>query len=349
MFYLPGVLKGLDGRWARKAVLSAIRTLDGESAIDVIDAHFGYPEGVGCTMAAARLGLPVFITMRGLERQVLEHRWRASQLVQGFNRCDGIICVSRSLQEIAVGQGVDPRKIRVIPNAVEREVFHPGPRDKSQPASASVSINAWSSPSGCSCTAKASTCSWRPSPGCGRSTRDCGWPSSAAGRRARISGADRPADRRARDRGLHRLPGPQPPERVADWLRAADLFALPTYDKGGCNAVLEALACGLPVVTTDVGDNATRVAPPRRGLLVPRGDAGALAEAINAGLGRTWDRDEIARHDADYTWEEVARRTAFSSENVSVWPVARITDRIHDAWAIGHNVSWIPGRSMQPA
>src|SRR5262245_20796826 len=48
MFYLPGVLKGLDSHWVKKAVLKAVRTTDPGLFPDLLDAHFGYPEGVGC-------------------------------------------------------------------------------------------------------------------------------------------------------------------------------------------------------------------------------------------------------------------------------------------------------------
>ena len=107
-----------------------------------------------------------------------------------------------------------------------------------------------------------------------------------------------------------RLTGAQPPETVARWLQAADVFALSTYDEGCCNAILEAMACGLPVVTTPAGDNATLVAPPRRGFIVPTGWSDALCEALETALRATWDRESIASYAADYSWEEVARRTA---------------------------------------
>ena len=53
--------------------------------------------------------------------------------------------------------------------------------------------------------------------------------------------------------------GTLPPQEIAGWLQAADVFALATHREGCCNAVLEALACGIPVVTTPAGDNAVVV------------------------------------------------------------------------------------------
>ena len=52
--------------------------------------------------------------------------WRGSQLLWALKECTGIICVSHSLKDLAVAHGIDPGKIRVIPNAVDRELFRPG-------------------------------------------------------------------------------------------------------------------------------------------------------------------------------------------------------------------------------
>ena len=58
MFYLPGVLKGLDGRWVQRAVVAAMGEIERDPPFDVIDAHFGYPEGVGGVRAALGAGTP---------------------------------------------------------------------------------------------------------------------------------------------------------------------------------------------------------------------------------------------------------------------------------------------------
>ena len=102
----------------------------------------------------------------------------------------------------------------------------------------------------------------------------------------------------------------QSPEQVATWLRAADVFALSTFDEGCCNAVLEAMACGLPVITTPVGDNARLVDPPHRGFIVPVNDAEALASALSAALATDWDRETISQFESHYTWDEAARMTS---------------------------------------
>jgi sugar transferase (PEP-CTERM/EpsH1 system associated) len=71
---------------------------------------------------------------------------------------------------------------------------------------------------------------------------------------------------------------------VPAWLRAFDLFALPSRSEGISNTILEAMACGLPVVATRVGGNAELVDAPVTGVLVPAGDEAALADALLAAL-----------------------------------------------------------------
>ncbi|MFK4005290.1 glycosyltransferase [Qipengyuania sp. NPDC077563] len=68
---------------------------------------------------------------------------------------------------------------------------------------------------------------------------------------------------------------------VADWLPGIDLLVLPSaWGEGFPNVLGEALACGVPVVATDVGDSARIVG--HHGLVVPRKDTGALTQALLA-------------------------------------------------------------------
>ncbi len=67
---------------------------------------------------------------------------------------------------------------------------------------------------------------------------------------------------------------------VPDFLRAADLFVHPSREEGFSNAILEAMAAGLPVTAFDVGGNPEAVEEGVTGLLAPARDAGALSEAI---------------------------------------------------------------------
>jgi glycosyltransferase involved in cell wall biosynthesis len=75
---------------------------------------------------------------------------------------------------------------------------------------------------------------------------------------------------------------------VAPWMRAFDVMALPsTGNEGVPQALMQAMACGIPVVTTPVGAIPELVRDAETGLLVPAGDRSALADAIDRLLGNT--------------------------------------------------------------
>jgi glycosyltransferase involved in cell wall biosynthesis len=92
--------------------------------------------------------------------------------------------------------------------------------------------------------------------------------------------------RRVAERGLEqrvRFAGPS--ERVEDYLRAGDLFVFPSQFEALGIALVEAAACGLPAVASRTGGIVDVVEEGRSGLLVPPGDAAALAAALDALAG----------------------------------------------------------------
>ncbi len=78
---------------------------------------------------------------------------------------------------------------------------------------------------------------------------------------------------------------------IARILAAGDLFVLPSHEEGFSNALLEAMASGLPVIASAVGGNPEALENGTLGLLVPPGNAAALAAAI----GRLLDDPAHAR------------------------------------------------------
>ncbi len=74
------------------------------------------------------------------------------------------------------------------------------------------------------------------------------------------------------------LPGER--DDIPEVMQGFDCFVLPSLAEGISNTILEAMACGLPVVATDVGGNRELVRPGRTGELVPATDAAAMARHI---------------------------------------------------------------------
>jgi glycosyltransferase involved in cell wall biosynthesis len=208
---------------------------------------------------------------------------------------------------VAAGLGVAPGRIRVIPNGVDAERFSPRDRGEARralglPEDRPILLSVGGLNPG-----KGHHRVVELLPALLRSHPDLLYV---------VVGGERPGDssrplieRLVRERGLQRhvlLAGERPHGEVPLWNAAADLCCLATRSEGWANVLLEALACGLPVVSTRVGGNAEIVSHEGLGLLVPPEDDGALAQAILEALGRRWDREAIVAHARLHSWEAAA-------------------------------------------
>ena len=93
---------------------------------------------------------------------------------------------------------------------------------------------------------------------------------------------------------------------------------LATSNEGWANVFLEAMACGLPVVTTDVGGNREVVNDDSLGFITPLGDPEALADAIRRALATQWDRQHIRSHAENNAWDERIERLCARFASIAV-------------------------------
>jgi glycosyltransferase involved in cell wall biosynthesis len=312
MLYVPGVLKSADDRWLAYAVKPVLERLHREKPVDLIDAHFGFPDGAGSLAAGRRLGIPVSITIRGFETEYLRWPLVGPRLARAMREAHACIAVSHSLRELALEHGVDSSRLQVVHNAVDWETFYAGSRTEARrrlglATDASVVltvghlierkrhhvlVEAFAPLARVNASLQLVVLGGSVHEPAYRVKLDTAIRASGVGDRIRLLGS-------------------QPPGVVADWLRAADAFGLGTAREGCCNAVLEALACGLPVVTTPVGDNTTFIEAGRNGELVPVDDAVAMSVALERALAADrWDRAAIAASLKARvgTWEVVGER-----------------------------------------
>jgi glycosyltransferase involved in cell wall biosynthesis len=105
------------------------------------------------------------------------------------------------------------------------------------------------------------------------------------------------------------LLGTVPPGDLGDVYRAADVFCLASRREGCPNVVREALACGVPVVATDVGGTPELIDGDDCGLLVPARDAEALGRALDTALSASWEPARIAAAPGVRTWDDAARES----------------------------------------
>ena len=334
MFYVPGLMKRCDAAFYAAAFGTALRALRREGRVDLIDAHFVWPDGVGAWRVARRARLPFVCTIRGKLVSQIAHRSRRRQIGEMLRDADALIAVSRSLAALANDVAGRELDARVIPNGVDRTVFHrrcaktayDSALAKTQSAEALdrpadarlvVSVGHLQALKGFDRLVEI----W---PEVRRRAGDvrlvlvggpAGEPDYARRLRASVDAVNA-SENCVADAPAVTCLGRQTPQTVARLLNAADLFALVSRSEGWCNAIVEALACGCPVVATDVGGNREIVEDSSLGWLVPFGDRQALVEAICRGLSTDWDREHIARMGGRRDWQQVARQCVDVFESV---------------------------------
>jgi teichuronic acid biosynthesis glycosyltransferase TuaC len=110
------------------------------------------------------------------------------------------------------------------------------------------------------------------------------------------------------------MPGGLQPTQVAQWLAASDVLTLPSWSEGYPNVVLEGVACGRPVVATDVGGT-SEIIHNGNGILIPPKNIDALTRALIQALDTTWDHDAIAKG-IRRSWDDVASETMTVCESL---------------------------------
>ncbi len=314
---IPRVGKSLDGLLYFASVLPALLHLRRRFRFDLIDAHFAYPDGLAGILLGRLFDVPVVVTLRGTEVRLARSRLRRPQVALVVRRAARVIAVSQSLADLAVSLGAPQDRVRVIPNGVDGGRFRPGPRADARkrlglPADRPliVSVGGLTERKGHHRVIAALPRLLLRHPGALYAA--VGGPS--------VEGNNEPLLRRLAAEldleGHVLLPGATPHEEIATWLQAADLFCLATANEGRPNAVMEALACGVPVVTTDVGGNREIVEPGRDGLLVPFGDGPALERALETALERRWDHEAISARARGRTWEQTGAQVVATFEEV---------------------------------
>jgi glycosyltransferase involved in cell wall biosynthesis len=111
---------------------------------------------------------------------------------------------------------------------------------------------------------------------------------------------------------------------TAPWYRSMDVMVLPTWREGFPNAVLEAAASGIPVITTQATGARDSVLPEVTGLLVPPGDAGAIANAVLTLLADPVRRQHMGRTARQWVSE------SFPQERVQARAVALYCKMVAD-------------------
>jgi teichuronic acid biosynthesis glycosyltransferase TuaC len=297
---IPMLTRPLNGVICARRIESHLRQINP----DLILNYWLYPEGYAAVRAARRLGKPVIVASRGSDLRRIGDPITRHLVRSTVNSANFVLTVSEDLRRRVIAMGVPPERSRSIPNGCSHTVFQysdaAGARARLgiAPEEKVILFVGWLAPTkGLSelLTAFRGMAAADPSLrlvciGEGSYLPEIHAFVHAAGLEKRVI-----------------LPGPCPPETVAAWMNAADVFCLPSYSEGCPNVVVESIACGCPVVGTKVG-GIPELLSDNCGIMVEPRNSGALQGALSEALSRTWDRPGISGTSAR-SWQKVADET----------------------------------------
>jgi glycosyltransferase involved in cell wall biosynthesis len=301
----PALAKARTARVMAAALLPVLRDIRARFAFDVIDAEFFWPDGPAAMILAEALGLPFSVKARGSDI----HLWGArpgvaAQLIEAGQAAGGMLAVSAALKRDMAALGLPGDKIRVHHTGIDLDRFRIADR-----AAAKAALGV---------AGPLLVCAGGLT---GRKGQDLAIEALARIPDATLilvgGGPERSRlERLAARLGLAarvRFVGVQPHEKLPALLGAADVMVLPTATEGLANVWVESLACGTPVVTSDVGGAREVIATPDAGRLVPR-DPAAIAAAVGEILAAPPDPAAVRKAAETFSW---ARNAAELRDHLS--------------------------------
>jgi teichuronic acid biosynthesis glycosyltransferase TuaC len=281
-----------------RALLPVLRKLrTARTDFDLIDAHYFYPDGVAAVRLGAALGRPVVVTARGTDVTWIPRYGRCRRQIQrAAESAAAIVTVSQALKETLAALGVNPGKITVLRNGVDLERF--GPRDRTAiRARLGLQGPVW----------------------------------LTVGNLIELKGVDIAVEALARvpdntlliagagpeEHKLRRLVerlglvarvrflGAVPQTELCSYYNAADALVLASSREGMPNVVLEAMACGTPVVATPVGGVPELITTPEGGELMRERSPEALVRAWTTLQERKPDRVATRKFAERLGWQSV--------------------------------------------
>jgi len=276
--------------------------------VDVLLGSFAYPDGWAATRLGQLLGVPVVIKVHGSDINVQREDSRLRRrLREALGAAAAVVGPSEALIERVIELGVPPSRAHVLYNGVDKSTFFPRMREECRQGLRLESL-------GIAPQTPLVVCVGRVERSKGVFDLLDALPSALA-RHPRLhvvflgDGAALGEARQYAQRGglpVH-WEGSCSPERVALWLGAANLLALPSWAEGTPNAVIEALASGRRVVATRVGGVAALVTQPLLGRLVAPRSPGELAAALSDTLGEPYEPARVAEACPIGDWAQSAK------------------------------------------
>ena len=280
-----------------------LRRLRREIQIDLLDAHYVYPDGFAGVLLGKFISVPVVVSARGTDINLFPSFSVIRPMIRWtLRQAGGLIAVSSALKNKMVTLGAPPDKVAVIGNGVNIERFNPVDRCEArrrlgipEQARVIVSVANLIPEKGFQLLIPALVEVAQDYPDV------CLFIVGKGPLRGEL-------DVLAQKCGIEKhvvLVGAQLNEELKFWFSAADISCLASSSEGWPNVVLESLACGTPVVATPVGGVPEILISPELGLMVQR-DVRSIAAGIRTALGKSWDRQTLVQYARGRTWDRVA-------------------------------------------
>ena len=316
---IPAILKPLDGFFVLLAVWWTARRLRRAFDFDVIDAHLAFPDGFAGVFLARLWNKPLTITLRGHDVNVLptdRFPVRKRQIQFALRKADRVIGVADALRREALALGADPAKAVTIPNGVDLQKFYPVPQAEARqrlglPLNRRIvlSVGRIVANKGYHLIVEALS-QWRAARQevpylvvVGGAADEALYPAKLTETIARL--------------GMESdvlLAGAQLNETLRDWYCAADVYCLASETEGWPNVLLEALACGTPVVATNTWGTPEIICSEEYGLLVER-SVEDIAQGLQTALAKEWKSQVMVAYAATHTWQNVAEKVVETFES----------------------------------
>ena len=282
-----------------RGTIEHVRRQVAETGAALIDAHYFYPDGVAAAMIGRAVGLPVVITARGSDVNLIaQYEGPRRRIVAAANQSAAVIAVSDALRSRMIEIGIDPDRIHVLRNGVDMEIFSPV---QMEVARTTLGIN-------------------RPS------MVTVGNVLSTKGQDVAIralelipdidlivvgAGADERAFQNlAGQLGVAdrvRFIGHVPHDELKNWFSAAEFSVLASVREGWPNVLLESMACGTPVIASNVGGIPEIIGSPEAGRIMGQRTPEALAAAIRDLRASLPDRAATRAWAEKFDWDSSVR------------------------------------------
>jgi len=278
--------------------LATMRRLQREGFdFDLIDAHYYYPDGVAASLLSKWLGKPFVVTARGSDLNLISQYAIPRKLIlQAADRAAASIGVCQALMTKLADLGGSQSKLNVLRNGVDLERFVPEDRREARQRLGLAPEGRYLLTVGHLVELKGQHIAIEALaqlPGVSLLIAGTGVEQGALKALAQRLGV---ADR------VH-WAGVVPQNELKWWYSAADALALCSSREGWPNVLLEAMACGTPVLSTNVSGTPDMVNTPAAGVLMERRDAAALVAAWKQLQARQPTREATRAHAETFSWD----------------------------------------------